>query len=143
MVSNATFNNVSVILWWSVLYIVEGNRSTWRKLPTCRKSLTNYIKQCCIEYTSPWTGFELTILVVIGKSNNHMFTTKTAPTWKEQLHTDHCLMLKNKTSSFTYLIKTFPTPCLMSLSLQASRELCNVCCRKQGGFSFQEKVIKR
>ena len=26
-----------------------------RKPPTCRKSLTNFIIQCCIEYTSPWT----------------------------------------------------------------------------------------
>ena len=29
MVINATFNNCSSILWWSVL-IIEGNRSTWR-----------------------------------------------------------------------------------------------------------------
>ena len=30
------------------------------KPPTCRKPLTNFITYCCIEYTSPWTGFELT-----------------------------------------------------------------------------------
>ena len=30
-----------------------GNRSTWRKPPTCRKSLTNFITQRCIEYTLP------------------------------------------------------------------------------------------
>ena len=41
MVLNATFNNISVILWWSVL-IGGGNRSTQRKPPTCRKSLTNF-----------------------------------------------------------------------------------------------------
>ena len=35
MVFNATFNNISVILWQSVL-VVE-------KPPTCRKSLTNFI----------------------------------------------------------------------------------------------------
>jgi hypothetical protein len=40
----------------------------------------------CIEYTSPWTGFEITILVVIGtdctgscKFNYHTITTMTAP----------------------------------------------------------------
>jgi hypothetical protein len=27
------------------------------------KSLTNFITNCCIEYTSPWTGLELTTLV--------------------------------------------------------------------------------
>jgi hypothetical protein len=30
-----------------------GNRSTRRKPPTYRKSLTNFISSSCIEYTSP------------------------------------------------------------------------------------------
>jgi len=47
---NATFNNISVI---SVSVIGGGNRSTQRKPPTSRKSLTNFITLCCIEYTSP------------------------------------------------------------------------------------------
>ena len=42
------------------------NRSTQRKPLTCRKSRINIIAQCCIEYTSPWVGFELTALVIIG-----------------------------------------------------------------------------
>ena len=66
-------------------FIGGGNQSTWGKIQTCCKSLTNFITyKCCIEYTSPWTGFELTTLVVIGtdctgscKSNYH--TIKTAP----------------------------------------------------------------
>jgi len=41
MVFNATFNNISV----------RG-----RENQTCRKSLTNFITYCWIEYTSPWTG---------------------------------------------------------------------------------------
>ena len=41
-------------------------RSTRRKPPTCRESLTNFITTCCIEYTSPWAWFEITTLVVIG-----------------------------------------------------------------------------
>jgi len=38
MVFNATFNNISVISLWSV-FTGGGNQVTWRKLPTCRKSL--------------------------------------------------------------------------------------------------------
>jgi hypothetical protein len=37
-----------------VSFIGGGNGSTRRKPPTChRKSLTNFITLCCIEYTSP------------------------------------------------------------------------------------------
>jgi hypothetical protein len=50
----------------AVSFIGGGYRSTRRKPPTCRKSLTNVIAYCCIKYTSPWHGFELTTLVVIG-----------------------------------------------------------------------------
>jgi hypothetical protein len=52
MVNNATFNNIlSYIV--AICFIDGGNRSTWRKPPTCRKSLTSFITYCCIEYTSP------------------------------------------------------------------------------------------
>ena len=81
MVFNATFNNISFISWRSVL-LVCWNRKTRRKQPTCHKSLTNLITLCCIEYTSPWMGFELKTLVVIGsdrtgswKSNYDTITT--------------------------------------------------------------------
>ena len=84
MVFSALFNNISVRSWQSV-FICGGNRSTWRKPPTCRKSLTNLITYC-IEYTCPWTMIELTTLVLIGtdcigrcKSNYHTITTTTAP----------------------------------------------------------------
>jgi hypothetical protein len=60
-------------------------RDTQRKQPICRKSLTKFITWCCIEYTSPWTGFKLTTLVVIstdctgrGKSNYHTITATTS-----------------------------------------------------------------
>ena len=39
MALNATFNNSSVISWWSVLLIEE----TRKKTPTCHKSLTTFI----------------------------------------------------------------------------------------------------
>jgi len=42
VILNATFNNIPVISWGSAL-LVEENRSTRRKPPTCRKSLTNCI----------------------------------------------------------------------------------------------------
>ena len=42
MVFNATFNNISVKSWRSVLF-GGWNRSTRRKPPTCYKSLTNFI----------------------------------------------------------------------------------------------------
>ena len=35
--------------WWSKLEYLE-------KTTICRKSLTNLITSCCIEYTSPWMG---------------------------------------------------------------------------------------
>jgi hypothetical protein len=36
----------------AVGFIGGGNRSTKRKSPTCRKSLTNFITSCYIEHTS-------------------------------------------------------------------------------------------
>ena len=53
----------------AVSFIGGGNRSTRRKPPTYRTSPINFITYklyCCIKYTSPWAGFELTTLVVIG-----------------------------------------------------------------------------
>jgi len=49
----------------SFTMIGGGNRSNRTKPPICRKSLTNFIIKCCIEYTSTWAGFQLTTLVVI------------------------------------------------------------------------------
>jgi hypothetical protein len=60
MLFNATFNNISVISWWSVLLVDKQEYQekttdlpqvtdklytgvTWRKPLTCRKSLTNFI----------------------------------------------------------------------------------------------------
>ena len=51
----------------------------------CRKSLANNITYCCIECISPWVGFELVALLIIGtdctgncKSNYSMITTTAA-----------------------------------------------------------------
>ena len=65
----------------AISFIGGGNWSDRIKPPTSRKSLTNFITKCCIEYT----GFELTTLVVICtdftgsfKSNYHTITPTTA-----------------------------------------------------------------
>ena len=65
--------------WWQ-------HRSTRRRQLTCRRSLTNFIACCCIEYTSSER------LVVIGtdcigsyKSNYHMTTTTTAHEYEYEI----------------------------------------------------------
>jgi hypothetical protein len=60
----------------AVSFIGGENRSTQRKPQTCRKSLTNLITLCCIKYTSPLAGFELS---GIGKSNYRTSMSMVAP----------------------------------------------------------------
>jgi hypothetical protein len=55
-----------VCLIVAISLIGAGNQSTRRKSPNCRMLMTAFITLCCIEYTLPWTGFELSTLVVIG-----------------------------------------------------------------------------
>jgi hypothetical protein len=59
MVFNATFNNISVISWRSVLLVGENGipRENHRPVASHWKTL---------KYTLPLAGFELTALVVIG-----------------------------------------------------------------------------
>ena len=64
MVFNATFNNISVISRWSVLLVEETGLpgENHRPVSSHWQTLSQYV---VFEYTSPWTGFELTTLVVI------------------------------------------------------------------------------
>jgi hypothetical protein len=83
MVFNATFNNISVILWRSVL-LVEETGGPWENNDLSQ--VTDKLYHIML-YTSPWSRFKLTISVIIGtdfigscKSNNHMIIATTAPT---------------------------------------------------------------
>jgi hypothetical protein len=42
MVFNATFKNISAISWRSVL-LVEETGWSWKKTPTCHKSMANFV----------------------------------------------------------------------------------------------------
>jgi hypothetical protein len=68
--------------------------------------------QCCIEYTSPGTGFALTTLVVICtdctgscKSNYHTITTTTAPTkeWITKMVIKQLGQISRSFSSYFFL----------------------------------------
>jgi hypothetical protein len=64
MVFNATFINISVISWRSVLLVEETGVPGENQI--CRKSLTNFITIMLYRVHLAWTGFKLTTLVVIG-----------------------------------------------------------------------------
>ena len=77
---NATFNNISVIPWQSILLIEE----TGVPEENHRTAVSHW--QSCIVYTSLFVGFKLISLVVIGtdwigscKSNYYTITTTMAP----------------------------------------------------------------
>jgi hypothetical protein len=74
------------------------------------KHISNFIIWLCIEYTSPWTGFELTTLMVIGtdctgscKSNYHTIMTK------EWATRPHKISSNNKLSNTTQKTKHWAT----------------------------------
>ena len=72
---------------WTIFQLHRGGKfDWWSKPPTCRKYNANFITYCCIRYTSPWAGFELTTPMVIDtdgtcscKSKYHTITTIAHP----------------------------------------------------------------
>ena len=81
---NATFNNIS---WRSVLLVEETQVPRENNRPTTSKWQTlSHLRY--IKCTSPWAGFKLTTLVIIGTDcadscipHYHMITTTTAPVY--------------------------------------------------------------
>ena len=82
MVFNATFNNISVISWRSVVLVEEtrGLGENHRHVASHWQTWSHNV------FTSPWSRFELTTYVVIGtgyicscKSNYHTIMATTAP----------------------------------------------------------------
>jgi hypothetical protein len=81
---NATFNNIS---WRSVLLVEETQVPRENNRPTTSKWQTlSHLRY--IKYTSPWAGFKLTTLVIIGTDctdsctpHYHTITTTTAPVY--------------------------------------------------------------
>jgi hypothetical protein len=62
MVFNATFNNISVISWRSVLLV---EKSEYQKNTTELPQVTDKLDHIVL-YDSPWAGIELSTSVVIG-----------------------------------------------------------------------------
>jgi hypothetical protein len=85
----------------AVCFIGGGNRSTRRKPLTCRKSLTDFIPKCCIEYTSPLTVFE-------------------------PLHKDTCLYYTKTHVSITrrHMSLLLKDACLYYTKTQCNRDMC-------------------
>ena len=76
---NATFNNIYVISWLSILLVEE---TEYPEKTTDLSQVTDKNHVMLYRVHLSWTGFELTILVVIGtdctgscKSNYHMIMT--------------------------------------------------------------------
>ena len=89
MLFNATFNNISVISWRSVLLMEETGVPGENNRPATSNWQT-WSHNGVSSIPSSWAGFELTTLVVIGtdyigscKSNYLTLTTTTAPLWNE------------------------------------------------------------
>ena len=89
MVFNATFNNISVISWQSILLVEETGVSRENHQPAASHWQTLY-HVMVYRAQFAWAGFKLTTLVVTDpdcissyRANYHTITTTTAPILRE------------------------------------------------------------
>ena len=82
MVFNATFNNISVISWWTVLLVEETGVPGENYPPVTGQTLSHNVESI----TPRPRGILITMIVVMGtncigsyKSNYHAITTTTIP----------------------------------------------------------------
>ena len=100
MVFNPTFNNIYVSYIVAVIFIGGGNRST------LRKKITDLLQVTDIEYTSPWAGFTLTLVVMhtdcTGRCKPVYYTIMTMTAlwalWQEKLNRYTCTKLTSETT---------------------------------------------
>ena len=71
--------------WW-------GNREYSEKTTDLSQVTDKLYQKCCMEYTLPWVGFKLTMLVVIG--------TNCTRSWKSNYHTSWSMRVHDQLSTF-------------------------------------------
>jgi hypothetical protein len=105
MVTDATFNNISAIWWWSVLFVEETG------VPEKITDLQQVTDIMLYRVHISWVGFELTTLVVIGTDCicSYRFTYWSSDTYEWQLWRDitQCVMYRTLVNIRTFfLLKT-------------------------------------